>query len=238
MTANPTDERLDPGDLRWAARACAEALAPALDRDWRVRAGDLDWDAYTTLDHVVGALGYYAVNLAMRATVEVPFVTRSLTDELISADPRVPASRLMTALEAMAAVLADVARAAPSQARGYHPDGLADVEGFIAIGCDEILVHADDIARGFGSVMAAAAGAVPAHPDAAVPVGASRGGFLVDATLGEWQSGAGRVPAAGTRLVVAGRSADRVGRHDPQGRDTGDGVGFPATLNRVISQQD
>jgi len=148
--AKPTDERLrlEPDDLRWAARTCADALAPALDRDWRVRAGDLEWDAYTTLDHVVGALGYYAVNLAMRATVEVPFVTRSLTDELISADPRVPPTRLVEALEAMAAVLADVVRAAPSGARGYHPDGLADVEGFIAMGCDEILVHGDDVARG------------------------------------------------------------------------------------------
>jgi hypothetical protein len=114
--AKPTDERLrlEPDDLRWAARMCAEGLAAALDRDWRVRAGDLDWDAYTTLDHVVGALGYYSVNLAMRATVEVPFVTRTLAREMISADPRVPASRLVAALEAMAAVLADVARAAPS----------------------------------------------------------------------------------------------------------------------------
>jgi hypothetical protein len=152
MMAKPTDERprLEPDDLRWAARACAEALAPALDRDWRVRAGELDWDAYTTLDHVVGAMGFYAVNLAMRATVEVPFVTRSLASDLISADPRVPATRLVAALEAMAAVLADVARAAPAGARGWHGYGLADVEGFIAMGCDEILVHTDDMARGLG----------------------------------------------------------------------------------------
>src|SRR5262249_29405899 len=104
------------------------------------------WDAYTTLDHVVAAMGYYAVHLATRATVEVPFVTRSL----VWADRRVPAASLVKGLEAMAAVLADVARAAPSGARGYHQYGLADVEGFIAIGCDEILVHADDVTRGFG----------------------------------------------------------------------------------------
>jgi hypothetical protein len=57
---------------------------------------------------------------------------------------------LVVGLEAMAAVLGDVARAAPSGARAFHPNGMADAEGFIAIGCDEMLVHADDLARAFG----------------------------------------------------------------------------------------
>jgi hypothetical protein len=148
MAMEPTAERLQlqPDDLRWAAHVCAEALGPALDRDWRTPAGDLEWDAYTTLDHVVDALGYYAIHLATRATTEVPFATRST----VMAEPRAGAGSLMAGLQAMSAVLADVARAAPKGTRAYHDYGLADADGLIAIGCDEIMVHTDDLARGFG----------------------------------------------------------------------------------------
>ena len=151
MMAKPTDgrPRIEPDDLRSAAQACADALAPALDRDWRIRAGDLEWDTYTTLDHLVEAMGYYGIQLATRSTADVPFVTRPL-----ATDPRVlrvPAASLVAGLQALAAVLIEVARAAPPGARAYHSYGLmADTEGFIAMACNEILVHTDDLARGFG----------------------------------------------------------------------------------------
>jgi hypothetical protein len=45
-------------------------------------------------------------------------------------------------------VLAEVARAAPPGLRAFHPAGMADVCGWIAMGCEEILLHTDDIARG------------------------------------------------------------------------------------------
>jgi hypothetical protein len=47
-----------------------------------------------------------------------------------------------------AAILADVVRAAGPGVRAYHPSGLADPEGFVAMGCDEALVHGWDIAEG------------------------------------------------------------------------------------------
>lgn len=53
-------------------------------------------------------------------------------------------------VESLAAVLARVAEATLPGVRAYHPAGMADAEGFIAMGCDEILVHADDIAQGLG----------------------------------------------------------------------------------------
>jgi hypothetical protein len=52
----------------------------------------------------------------------------------------------------MAAVLADVACAAPPGVQAFHPYGMADAEGFIAMGRDEMLVHAEDLARTFGLV--------------------------------------------------------------------------------------
>ncbi len=49
-----------------------------------------------------------------------------------------------------AAVLARVCEASPPGARAWHPAGMADAEGFLAMGCDEILVHTFDIATGLG----------------------------------------------------------------------------------------
>jgi uncharacterized protein (TIGR03083 family) len=150
MNANLTEERLKvgPDELRTAARTAVEALAPTVDRDWSVRAGDLDWDAAATLDHTVRSLVFYAVHLAYRATDQPPFV---VTPSVVSTDPPRSPAGLLAALDAMAAVLADVGTAAAPEVRAWHPWGhLPDVEGFMAMGCDEILMHAEDIARGLG----------------------------------------------------------------------------------------
>lgn len=45
---------------------------------------------------------------------------------------------------------AAVIRAAPPDTRVFHPAGMADAEGSVAMGCDEILVHCNDIALGLG----------------------------------------------------------------------------------------
>jgi hypothetical protein len=47
-----------------AATVCQETLAPGLDRDWSVPAGDLEWDCRRTLDHIVDTLLLYAAYLA------------------------------------------------------------------------------------------------------------------------------------------------------------------------------
>lgn len=136
---------LEPDDLRLAARVCVEALAPAVEHDWSVRAGELEWDASATLDHLLDGLGYYAVHLAVRATSHLPFETGSI----VPVQARTPAAGL-AALEALAAMLADVVRAAPPTARAYHGWGRADPEAFVAMGCDEMLIHTADIAQGLG----------------------------------------------------------------------------------------
>jgi hypothetical protein len=45
-------------------------------------------------------------------------------------------------------ILAATVRGAAADARAYHPTGIADPEGFAAMGCVEALVHGEDIARG------------------------------------------------------------------------------------------
>lgn len=143
MAAMPHHEpALSPDDLLAAAAVAHAALAPALDRDWSVRAGDLEWSCRRTLDHIVDALIHYAGNLATRSTE-----LRSNPD--VDNSHR-PIGVALTMMETAAAILAAVVRAAPPGARGCHQAGMADASGFVAMGCEEILVHCDDVALGLG----------------------------------------------------------------------------------------
>ena len=128
-------------DIRVAARLCRETLEPLAGGDWTVQAGTLEWSARYTLEHVSGALTSYAMHLAMRATHRLSY-SRAI-------DASLSISTLLTDMEARAAVLAEVVAAAPATARGFHVLGMADPSGFAAMACDEILIHTDDIARGF-----------------------------------------------------------------------------------------
>jgi len=131
-----------PADLLEAARLCRETLSPGLDRDWDAAAGDLEWSCRHTLDHIPDALALYALHLATRARERRPSIR--------SGDPARSPTDLLAVVEGSASVLAEVATAAPEAARGFHGAGMADAEGFLAMGCEEIMIHTDDIAQGLG----------------------------------------------------------------------------------------
>ena len=131
---------LTPEDIHTAAAFCRTTLEPALDREWSVLAGDLEWDCRRTLDHVADALFFYAALLATRATERVPPPRNG--------DPSASPAQLLATVEAAAAILADVIRAAPSGTRAFHPAGMADATGWLGMACEEILLHTDDIAQG------------------------------------------------------------------------------------------
>jgi hypothetical protein len=131
-----------PQDVRQTAEVCRRALRPVVDMDWDAPAGDLEWSCRTTLGHMLAALLYYAVNLALRSTEPRPAG---------QADPSLPVAELLDALEGRAALLATVCAAAPPDARGAHDWGLADASGFAALACDEMLVHTSDITAGLGA---------------------------------------------------------------------------------------
>ena len=63
-------------------------------------------------------------------------------------DASVGVAGTLTNLLGTAAILADVARATPPDVRAFHTSGMADADGFLAMGCDEALVHGWDIAEG------------------------------------------------------------------------------------------
>jgi hypothetical protein len=129
-------------DILAAASAARATLEPALDRDWSGRAGELEWTCRRTLDHIVDALVLYSAHLATTATTRLP--------HLRDGNPNAGVDELLTAVAAAAAILAGVADAAHPGTRAFHPAGMADPSGFLAMGCDEILVHTHDIATGLG----------------------------------------------------------------------------------------
>jgi hypothetical protein len=137
-----TDRELEPADLIASARTCRETLLPAGDRDWSARAGDLEWDCRRTLDHIVDSLALYTAYFSSRATARL--------EPPRNGDPAAAPDQLLALVGATAAVLAELARAAPAETRAFHPAGMADVSGWIALGCEEILLHTDDIALGLG----------------------------------------------------------------------------------------
>ena len=130
-------------DLLHAASVAFDALAPLAGEDWDRPAGTLEWSCRTTLDHVVDALVFYSTQLATRAQERAP--------SLRAGDPTASVERLLGSVTSGAAVLAEVASAAGPGVRAYHRSGMADAEGFLAMGCDEVLVHASDIAAGLGA---------------------------------------------------------------------------------------
>lgn len=142
MQRRAHDPQIQPDDLLQAAALCRATLTPAIDGDWEARAGDLTWTCRRTLDHIGDTLCLYAAYLASRAHERLP-IPRDGSPTLSVAD-------LLRLVEPLAAILAEVARAAPAGTRAFHPAGLADSAGFLAMGCDEILVHTADITRGLG----------------------------------------------------------------------------------------
>lgn len=131
---------LAPNDVLTAAAICQEALRPALDRDWSVLAGDLEWDCRRTLDHIVDTLFLYSAYLASRANGRI--------SPPRNGDASASPEHLLATVGVAAAIFADVARAAPEGTRAFHPAGMADVSGWIALAGEEILLHTNDIAQG------------------------------------------------------------------------------------------
>jgi uncharacterized protein (TIGR03083 family) len=132
---------VSPEDVMNAADSMVTTLTPIANKDWSIPAADLEWSSRYTLDHTVNALSNYFTHLATRAPARRPRFRDGNDEQTIS--------ELLAAIESGAAVLTEVCRAAPDDARGFHSAGMADWSGFIGMGCTEILIHTDDIARAF-----------------------------------------------------------------------------------------
>jgi Mycothiol maleylpyruvate isomerase N-terminal domain len=139
---------LHPDDLRNTADLCAETLSAVAGGDWDVPVPGLEWSAGETLFHMARVPLNYAAHLATRAGSPTSFRIGSLIERSDNS-PAGP-STVIAAMRAFSWILADVATAAPPQTRAFHQAGMADRSGFLAMACDELIVHTDDIARSFG----------------------------------------------------------------------------------------
>ena len=131
-----------PDHLFRAVAINRATLEPMSNADWSIPAGPLKWTCRETLDHISDALGFYCGQLATLATEPRPRFRNSDTASTIP--------NLFIALESGANMLAAIARATPGTDRAWHRMGRADAEGFLAMACEEILIHTWDIAQGFG----------------------------------------------------------------------------------------
>jgi hypothetical protein len=124
-----------PDDLVATTDLCAETLGRLMTCDWATPAADTAWTCRETLEHLCSLA--YAHQLATRATRFDPIA--------IGVRPEASIEDLIRTMRVLMLVLAEVARAAPPDARAFHPAGMADPSGWVAMGIDELLIHTRDI---------------------------------------------------------------------------------------------
>ncbi|MFI8807216.1 hypothetical protein [Micromonospora chalcea] len=133
---------MNGADVRSAAAVMTAVLRPAADRDWTVRAGDLDWSCWTTAAHIAHDLIAYAGQVSGRPDGGyLPYDLRVHAD----AAP----AEVLTVAAAAAGILAATVDAASPDDRAWH-FGPCDPGGFAAMGVAEILLHTHDLTRGLG----------------------------------------------------------------------------------------
>jgi uncharacterized protein (TIGR03083 family) len=129
-------------DLDEACTSVTTVLRTALRRDWRATAGTGIWTARATAEHLGETLVAYAAQLV----VQPPGRYASFVATAGDAQP----VELLEFVRIGAGVLGATVRTADPETRAFHPSGMADPEGFAGMGCVELLVHGEDIARGLG----------------------------------------------------------------------------------------
>ncbi|MDI2129695.1 hypothetical protein [Yinghuangia seranimata] len=145
-------------DVEYAVSLANAAFrrAPA-DASWDALAGPLTWTCWETAEHLIDDLFFYAAQIAPAkpwTNTYIPFTYDQKSPEgphnSLWADREAGVDGLLHLLEVGAGMLAAVVTVKPATVRGFHSYGVADPEGFAAMGVIETLVHADDICKGLG----------------------------------------------------------------------------------------
>ena len=130
-------------DIAQAAEAVSSFLQGTDAELWSNEIPDLGWTVSQAVAHAAEGCLWYAIDLAAGG-IDLQTVAHSVRSDR-------PSSELIATLRTYASILIDVVEAVPPNQRGFHPQGLADPSGFAAMGCDELLVHTWDAARGLGA---------------------------------------------------------------------------------------
>jgi len=133
---------MDGRDVDQAVAEMVRVLAPHESKDWRCRAGTLDWSCWMTAAHVAHDLLAYAGQVAARPdNAYLPF-------DLVIRDDATP-REVLRIVTGCGRLLSDALSAAEPTAQAWHW-GLTDPSGFAALGVNETLVHTYDITQGLG----------------------------------------------------------------------------------------
>lgn len=131
-----------PGDLDAAIASVTDSLREASGRDWSAAPGTGELNAWRTAEHLGDCLISYAGLLIAR-----PPTPRFVCFEAV-ADRAATPSEMLEFVTVGGGFLSAILRTVAPDVRAYHPSGRADLEGFAGMGCVEVLVHGEDMARG------------------------------------------------------------------------------------------
>lgn len=132
----------ESGDVDQAVGEMVRVLTPHTSKDWRCRAGTLDWSCWTTAAHVAHDLLAYAGQVAGRPdSGYLPF-------DLVIREDASPGD-VLRIIASSGRLLSDTLSAAEPTVRAWHW-GPTDPSGFAALGVNETLLHTFDITRGLG----------------------------------------------------------------------------------------
>ncbi|MEU9670582.1 hypothetical protein AB0E25_34435 [Streptomyces bobili] len=156
-SGSATSDPVTADDVAYAVRLGVTALQGADASRWDAKAGSLEWTCWETVEHLADDLFAYAAQLGPRnppSDTEVPFVWSRRKPggpaNVIFADPAAGPAGLLQVLEACGTLLTAVVRTTSPTVRSHHVFGLADPEGFAAMGVVETLVHLHDVTEGLG----------------------------------------------------------------------------------------
>jgi hypothetical protein len=125
-----------------------DAWGSAVDRDWSVPAGTLEWSCFLTADHTVDCVFSYAFFLASRRLGTIPPFGE------LHALPGAAPLDLIDGLRASCMMLSAVIKAAEPGTRAvlWGLPGLApgSPDDFAARGGHELILHAHDVCTGLG----------------------------------------------------------------------------------------
>lgn len=136
------DGAVTPTDLRLCLNFTTDVLRSIEGREWSRAVHGIDMTVSELVAHVAITGMWYSVDLTAAG------------QDLTTVQPAVSADaendEMITTLAVLIELLARAIEASPADARGFHPFGMADRSGFVAMACDELLIHGYDIAVTFG----------------------------------------------------------------------------------------
>ena len=135
-----TKLQVAPIDLRAAIVHACEYMQQLDAGQWSGKCQDLTWSRIECAGHILDAFSYCIVNQSNPATQPLPRVLR--------VSQGVASNDIVSVLPLWGEVFIQATEvAAKSGSRGAHRWGYPDSEGYLAIGCVEVLLHTYDMLR-------------------------------------------------------------------------------------------